>query len=303
LQTGLCFNQPAFVPSCRYNIAEVYPTLFSKQFPRNPGLTQDQHDAFAVAAWLRREDRDGRVALHLTPPLSDSEKAIARVEGWILGVSGEVESATSAKRRKRKTNTNDNRRTSMTTPANSRLASAMTYAALIHGTQKRKGTSIPYVSHLMSVSALVMEYGGDEDQAIAGLLHDSLEDVGAEHEAVIRTNWGDRVADIVKNCTDGVADAKGEKADWHTRKRAYIAHLKHVGADTLLVSACDKLHNARAIVADLRAGNDVFSRFKAGREGTQWYYRELVAAFTERLGRDAPVVKELAAAVVELCAG
>jgi (p)ppGpp synthase/HD superfamily hydrolase len=190
----------------------------------------------------------------------------------------------------------------MTSPANARLASAMTYAALIHGTQKRKGTSIPYVSHLMSVSALVMEFGGDEDQAIAGLLHDSLEDIGAEHEDIIRVNWGSRVADIVRACTDGVPDAKGEKEDWNTRKRAYLAHLKTANADTLLVSACDKLHNARAISADLRAGHDVFSRFKAGKERTQWYYRELVAVFTDRLGHDAPVVKELTAAVAELCA-
>jgi (p)ppGpp synthase/HD superfamily hydrolase len=191
----------------------------------------------------------------------------------------------------------------MTHQPNGRLASAMTYAALIHGTQTRKGTSIPYISHLMSVSALVMEFGGDEDQAIAGLLHDSLEDIGAEHEDIIRVNWGDRVADIVKACTDGVPDAKGQKADWHTRKRAYLEHLKTASPDTLLVSACDKLHNARAIAADLRAGHDVFSRFKAGKDGTQWYYRELLAVFTARLGLAMPVVRELGAAVGELCAG
>jgi GTP pyrophosphokinase len=180
---------------------------------------------------------------------------------------------------------------------NGRLASAMAYAALIHGTQKRKGTSIPYVSHLMSVSALVMEFGGDEDQAIAGMLHDSLEDCGAEHEKIIRTNYGDRVADIVRACTDGVSDASGRKPDWRQRKERYVEHLRGASEAGLLVSACDKLHNARAIVADLRAGQDVFARFTAGKEGTLWYYRELVAAFSDRLGRDAPVVRELAAAV------
>ena len=180
---------------------------------------------------------------------------------------------------------------------NGRLASAMAYAALIHGTQKRKGTSIPYVSHLMSVSALVMEFGGDEDQAIAGMLHDSLEDCGAEHEKIIRTNYGDRGADIVRACTDGVSDASGRKPDWRQRKERYVEHLRRASEAGLLVSACDKLHNARAIVADLRAGQDVFARFTAGKEGTLWYYRELVAAFSDRLGRDAPVVRELAAAV------
>ena len=166
---------------------------------------------------------------------------------------------------------------------NGRLASAMAYAALIHGTQKRKGTSIPYVSHLMSVSALVMEFGGDEDQAIAGMLHDSLEDCGAEHEKIIRTNYGDRVADIVRACTDGVSDASGRKPDWRQRKERYVEHLRRASEAGLLVSACDKLHNARAIVADLRAGQDVFARFTAGKEGTLWYYRELVAAFSDRL--------------------
>ena len=116
---------------------------------------------------------------------------------------------------------------------NGRLASAMSYAALIHGTQKRKGTTIPYVSHLMSVSALVMEYGGDEDLAIAGLLHDALEDCGAEHEKVIRDNWGERVAKIVHDCTDGVPDATGEKANWHDRKKTYLERLRSVDTDRL----------------------------------------------------------------------
>ena len=180
---------------------------------------------------------------------------------------------------------------------NGRLASAMAYAALIHGTQKRKGTNIPYVSHLMSVSALTMEFGGDEDQAIAGMLHDALEDCGGEHEKIIRMNYGDRVANIVRACTDGVPDAGGIKAPWRDRKERYLEHLRQADEATLLVSACDKLHNARAIGTDLRAGHDVFSRFNAGREGTLWYYGELVCALQERLGAHAPVVRELSAAV------
>ena len=181
--------------------------------------------------------------------------------------------------------------------SNGRLASAMAYAALLHSRQKRKGTSIPYISHPMSVSALIMEFGGDEDQAIAGLLHDSLEDCGPEHERVIRNNWGDRVAGIVRACTDGTPDADGTKAPWDERKRKYLDHLRHTPRDNLLVSACDKLHNARAILADLRAGHEVFDRFSAGKEKTLSYYQELASIFASRLGSDAPVVRALADSV------
>ena len=185
----------------------------------------------------------------------------------------------------------------MPNQTNGRLAAAMSYAALIHGTQRRKGTAIPYVSHLMSVSALVMEFGGDEDQAVAGLLHDALEDCGPEHEKVIHANWGSRVAKIVQGCTDGIPDANGKKADWHTRKRKYLEHFLSVENDTLLVSACDKLHNARAIVSDLRAGHDVFARFNAGRDGTLWYYQSLAKTISSRLGQTAPLARELTSAV------
>jgi (p)ppGpp synthase/HD superfamily hydrolase len=182
-------------------------------------------------------------------------------------------------------------------PHPSRLASAVSYAALIHGAQKRKGTAIPYVSHLMSVCALVMENGGDEDQAIAGLLHDVLEDCGAHQEQVIHDNWGERGAKIVRDCTDGVPDQMGKKGDWRERKKAYLDHLRTVDRASLLVSACDKLHNARAIVADLAAGHDVFSRFKAGRDGTLWYYKELVGVFGLRFGAKEPVLRQLSSAV------
>lgn len=180
---------------------------------------------------------------------------------------------------------------------NGRLASAMTYAALIHGTQKRKGTKIPYVSHLMSVSALVMEFGGDEDQAIAGMLHDALEDVGPEHEEIIRTNYGPRVGDIVRACTDGEPGEARDATNWRERKEAYLRHLTETKEESLLVSACDKLHNSRAIAADLRAGRDVFRLFNGSKGDTLWYYRRLVEIFQKRLGAEHPVVKELAVAV------
>ena len=149
----------------------------------------------------------------------------------------------------------------------------------------------------MSVSALVMEFGGDEDQAIAGLLHDALEDCGLEHEKVISANWGERVAQIVRDCTDGVPDSEGKKLEWHTRKQRYLEHLGQVSSDSLLVSACDKLHNARTIVADLCSGHDVFARFKAGRSGTVWYYKSLLETFAERFPGTSPILSELARSI------
>lgn len=177
-----------------------------------------------------------------------------------------------------------------------RLTAAFNLAAELHAPQFRKGTKIPYISHLMSVSALVMEYGGDEDQAIAGLLHDVVEDCGAQYLDVIREKFGTRVATIVAACTDGVPDANGEKPDWRQRKDAYLAHLEHADADILLVSAADKLHNARAILSDLRTiGPAVFERFKAGREGTLWYYSRLAEIFLARL--PGPLSSELSRTV------
>jgi (p)ppGpp synthase/HD superfamily hydrolase len=167
-----------------------------------------------------------------------------------------------------------------------RLAEAFAMANELHATQMRKGTAIPYISHLMSVSALVMEYGGDQDQAIAALLHDALEDADSADEAarrrfLILERFGPLVAAIVEGCTDGVPDLEGKKPDWKTRKEAYLIHLLEASPDTLLVSCADKLHNARAILSDLRQiGPAVFQRFKAGREGTLWYYQKLAEIFT-----------------------
>lgn len=160
-----------------------------------------------------------------------------------------------------------------------RVSAAFAYAAQAHATQLRKATEIPYLSHLMAVSALVMEHEGDDDQAIAALLHDVIEDCGAHHETAIQDQFGARVARIVRGCTD--ADTT-PKPPWRARKEAYLAHLPGAGADILLVSACDKLHNARAILSDLRAiGAEVWDRFNAGMEGSLWYYRALVTAYRQ----------------------
>lgn len=173
-----------------------------------------------------------------------------------------------------------------------RYTRALDYARIAHAAQVRKGTQIPYLYHLLGVSSLVLEFGGSEDQAIAALLHDVIEDCGARHEAAIRHQFGSAVADIVVACTDGSAESKAEhasieakRADWTARKQRYLAHLADAGDDVLLVSCCDKLHNARAIVQDLEdpaVGTAVFERFTGAREGTVWYYRALAEIFSSR---------------------
>ncbi|KLD77386.1 bifunctional (p)ppGpp synthetase/guanosine-3',5'-bis(diphosphate) 3'-pyrophosphohydrolase [Xanthomonas hyacinthi] len=188
-----------------------------------------------------------------------------------------------------------------------RYARAVDYARVAHAGQFRKGGTVPYFSHVLGVSTLVLEAGGDEDQAIAALLHDVIEDCGAGHEAVIRAQFGDPVAAIVMGCTDASAERKAaqddvpaRRRDWRIRKQAYLAHLSEAPAAVLLVSACDKLYNARSIVADLEdpeVGAEVFERFTVGREGTLWYYAALHAVFAER---GVAVLRALTAAVMRM---
>jgi hypothetical protein len=164
-----------------------------------------------------------------------------------------------------------------------RYAAAVAFATAAHAGQLRKGTAIPYVSHPLAVSGLVLEFGGDEDQGIAGLLHDVVEDCGVSLLEVSR-RFGVRVAGLVEGCTDGAPDEHGRKAPWRERKERYLQHLEECPEDTLLVSACDKLHNARCIVSDIRmVGDHVFDRFSASRELVIWYYRRLAGVFGRRL--------------------
>ena len=179
-----------------------------------------------------------------------------------------------------------------------RLHEALDYAAEVHNGQRRKGTTIPYLTHPLGVCSLVLEYGGDEDQAIAGLLHDVIEDGGEQHGAVIRSKFGDRVAGIVEACTDGVPDQNGDKAPWRLRKESHIRHLREAPLDTVLVAACDKLHNARAIAGDVCInGHEVFKRFKASREDTLWYYQAIYDVLLDRLGGSSPMIFELGSAL------
>jgi (p)ppGpp synthase/HD superfamily hydrolase len=170
-----------------------------------------------------------------------------------------------------------------------RFDRALLYATHVHGGQLRKGTTTPYVAHLLAVAATVLEYGGDEDLAIAALLHDSVEDQGGKARLNdVRNRFGETVARIVEACSDSLADTgRGEpKADSKTRKEAYLAHLREADEDTLRVSLADKVHNARAILRDLRKpdiGDKVWSRFSQPKEQTLWYYRSLADRFCERL--------------------
>lgn len=174
---------------------------------------------------------------------------------------------------------------------------AFRFASELHHAQQRKGSGVPYINHLMGVAALVGEAGGSEDQVIAALLHDAVEDQGgAPILEKIRERFGGAVAEIVAACTDAQTTPR---PPWRQRKEAYIAHLAHAPEAALLVSAADKLYNCRAIIQDLRQqGRRAFERFTAGREGVLWYYQALVEAFVRR-GR-TPIVDELQSCVEEM---
>jgi len=155
-----------------------------------------------------------------------------------------------------------------------RFLRAFQFAAQKHAGQTRKASTIPYIAHLIGVASLVLEAGGDEDLAIAALLHDVVEDCGgAPMLKEARRRFGARVAKVVDGCTD--ADTS-PKPPWRERKENYLRHLAVADADTRLVSAADKLNNVRSIISDYRdVGEFVWARFNGGREGTLWYYRSL----------------------------
>lgn len=181
----------------------------------------------------------------------------------------------------------------------SRFEDALVFAARLHRDQRRKGSKVPYVSHLLAVSSLVIEHGGDEDQAIAALLHDAIEDQGGPptRDKILR-RFGERVTRIVEGCTDSQADPK---PPWRARKEAFIAGISEKSPSVQLVCAADKLHNARCILSDYRnEGEKVWERFKGGgrREGTLWYYRELANALVQ--SRRTPLVDELERVVSEI---
>ncbi len=162
-----------------------------------------------------------------------------------------------------------------------RFSAALAFANEVHGSQSRKGTAIPYIAHLLAVAALVIEAGGDEDAAIAALLHDAVEDQGGRPMLErIRARYGSSVADIVEACTDAEVTPK---PPWRHRKEVYVAAIPHKSDNALLVSLADKVHNAAAILHDYRqSGELLWGRFTGGRDGTLWYYRALADAFRNR---------------------
>jgi (p)ppGpp synthase/HD superfamily hydrolase len=169
-------------------------------------------------------------------------------------------------------------------PLSWRFSEALRGAADLHATQFRKGTTIPYVAHLLGVASIALQYGADEDEAIAALLHDAIEDAPRDLGANWVQNWlrfrfGERVLDIVEGCTD--ADVS-PKPPWRARKEAYVARVQKEPASVILVSAADKLHNANSILADYREiGEVLWHRFnkEAAKAGTIGYYRGLVTAY------------------------
>jgi (p)ppGpp synthase/HD superfamily hydrolase len=183
----------------------------------------------------------------------------------------------------------------------SRFTDAFDYAFEVHRKQTKKGGAVPYIAHLLEVSAVVLSYGGDEDEAIAALLHDAVEDHPdiASFETIGK-RFGGEVAAIVESCSDATVIPK---PPWKPRKEKYIAHLRHADQPVLIVAAADKLANARAVLKDYRqVGDKVWDRFNAGKSDQLWYYRTVTQALIEAAGdgRARALIEELRLAVEQL---
>lgn len=162
-----------------------------------------------------------------------------------------------------------------------RFEQALVFATQLHRDQVRKGGNIPYISHLLSVAALVLEDGGDEDEAIAALLHDAIEDQGGiKTRDQIRNQFGEQVVKIVEDCTEPYVEPK---PPWRQRKLFYLEQLRQASPSMLRVSIADKLHNGRSIVADWhQQGDAVWKKFKGGYEGTLWFYQNLLIIYQQK---------------------
>lgn len=183
------------------------------------------------------------------------------------------------------------------TQLGSRFEEALILSTRLHAGQRRKDSVTPYIAHPLAVASLVLENGGGEDEAIAALLHDVIEDQPRKVTlAEIQQRFGEKVATIVDGCTDAKTFPK---APWRERKEAYIAHLPEASASERLVAVADKLHNARTTLADYRAaGEAIWDHFNGGKDGTLWYYRTLAGTF--RAFGATPLVEELDQVVSEI---
>jgi (p)ppGpp synthase/HD superfamily hydrolase len=178
-----------------------------------------------------------------------------------------------------------------------RFSDALLYAAELHADQQRKFSGAPYLAHLLGVASIALEYGANEEEAIAALLHDAIEDQGgAATREEIGRRFGQPIAEIVAGCTD---TDRSPKPPWRQRKEAYVARLRDASASVRLVYAADKLHNARSILQEYRRyGESLWARFRGGRDGTLWYYRAVVDVLKQ--AGTTPLVEELDRTVAEL---
>jgi (p)ppGpp synthase/HD superfamily hydrolase len=189
-------------------------------------------------------------------------------------------------------------------PLSTRFDHALLFAAQVHRDQDRKKSGIPYLSHLLGVASIVLDYGGDEEMAIAALLHDAVEDHGGRPMLkIIQQIFGPRVAKIVDGCTDSYVEDPQKKENWERRKIRYLHRVRHEDAETRFVSAADKLYNVRAVLRDLRCDGEIaFARFSAPKAKTLWYYRSLVREY--RVGgvthRLKPLLDDLDRVVTEV---
>lgn len=182
---------------------------------------------------------------------------------------------------------------------------ALAFARIAHAKDTRKGTDVPYLSHLLQVAGLTLEFGGTETEAIAALLHDAAEDAGGEAMlGQIEAEFGAEVAQIVRENSDSITESKDQKAPWQNRKEDYLAAIAHKSYSALLVSLADKIHNARSLLTDQhRHGDAHWTRFNASKKQSLWYYRSLVEAFRKRIEefpKIEPAVVELKRTVSEL---
>ena len=159
-----------------------------------------------------------------------------------------------------------------------RFREALVFASQLHAHQVRKASQTPYIAHLLSASAIAIQFGADEDEAIAALLHDAVEDQGGENaRQKIRELFGDQVVEIVNGCTDSDTNPK---PPWRERKMAYLDQLRSASPSIRLVVAADKLHNARSILIDYRIlGDELWHRFTGKKDGTLWYYNSIAEIF------------------------
>jgi (p)ppGpp synthase/HD superfamily hydrolase len=178
-----------------------------------------------------------------------------------------------------------------------RFREALLYATELHANQTRKGTDEPYIGHLLGVASLVLQYGGNENEVIAALLHDAVEDQGGRATLKkIKKKFGKNVAAIVEACSDSF---EIPKPPWPERKKEHLATIRHASRSVRLVYAADKLHNAHCILADYREiGERLWQRFSGRKEGTLWYYREMAEAL--KRPRSEPLVKELSRVIAEI---